>query len=189
MIWLTSDLHFGHDREFVWRARGYQNVEEMNQEQIRKFNSVVNPEDEVWILGDLMLGDTEKGIECLKQLKGNIHICLGNHDTPTREKLYRELGYDVQLAARFKYKKLNFWLAHFPTDGTNLNVENLWETTICLYGHTHQASNFYRGNPYMYHVGVDSHGGYPVSIDSVISDIKAEMTICRDLLYPKEDQE
>ena len=176
-----------HDREFVWGARGYANVEEMNREQIRKFNEVVGPEDEVWILGDLMLGDREKGIECIKQLNGKIHICLGNHDTGTREKLYNELGFDVQLAARFKYKKLNFYLSHFPTDGTNLNVENIWETTLCLYGHMHQTSNFYKGNPYIYHVGVDSHDGYPVSMDQVIADIKAEMKRCKELLYEKED--
>lgn len=186
-IFVTSDLHFGHDREFVWGARGYADVEEMNREQIRKFNEVVGPEDEVWILGDLMLGDREKGIECVKQLNGKIHICLGNHDTGTREKLYNELGFDVQLAARFKYKKLNFYLSHFPTDGTNLNVENIWETNLCLYGHTHQTGNFYKGNPYIYHVGVDSHDGYPVSMDQVIADIKAEMERCKELLYEKED--
>lgn len=186
-IFVTSDLHFGHDREFVWGARGYADVEEMNREQIRKFNEVVGPEDEVWILGDLMLGDREKGIECVKQLNGKIHICLGNHDTGTREKLYHELGFDVQLAARFKYKKLNFYLSHFPTGGTNLNVENIWETNLCLYGHTHQTSNFYKGNPYIYHVGVDSHDGYPVSMDQVIADIKAEMERCKELLYEKED--
>ena len=29
-IWITSDLHLGHDREFIWGARGYADVNEMN---------------------------------------------------------------------------------------------------------------------------------------------------------------
>ena len=33
-IYLTSDWHFGHDREFIWKARGYSSVEEMNEDQI-----------------------------------------------------------------------------------------------------------------------------------------------------------
>ena len=30
MIWLCSDLHLGHDREFVWKKRGFSSCEEMN---------------------------------------------------------------------------------------------------------------------------------------------------------------
>ena len=58
-IWLTSDFHFGHDREFVWKARGYSSVEEMNEIQIEKFNSLVQPDDTIYILGDLMLGNND----------------------------------------------------------------------------------------------------------------------------------
>ena len=30
-IFVTSDLHFGHDREFIWKARGFNSVQEMNE--------------------------------------------------------------------------------------------------------------------------------------------------------------
>ena len=40
-IFLTSDMHFGHDREFIWKARGYSSVEEMNEDYIEKWNSIV----------------------------------------------------------------------------------------------------------------------------------------------------
>ena len=39
--WITSDLHFCHDREFVWETRGFQNVEEMNEAIVERFNSVI----------------------------------------------------------------------------------------------------------------------------------------------------
>ena len=68
-IWLTSDLHFGHDREFIWGPRGFKNVHEMNEAIIKNWNTAVAPEDEVYVLGDLMLNDNEHGMECLRRLK------------------------------------------------------------------------------------------------------------------------
>lgn len=181
-IFITSDLHFGHDREFIWGARGYADVNEMNIKQLEKFNSVVTDEDEVWILGDSLLGNAEEGLKYLKQLKGKIHICLGNHDTATREKIFKDLGWDVQLCARLKYKKLNFYLSHYPTITHNLEEKEIWQVVINLFGHTHQTTNFYHDDPWMYHVGVDSHDGYPVSLDQIILDVKAEMQKCEEML-------
>ena len=181
-IFITSDLHFGHDREFIWGARGYADVNEMNIKQLEKFNSVVTDEDEVWILGDSLLGDAEEGLKYLKQLKGKIHICLGNHDTANREKMFKDLGWDVQLCARLKYKKLNFYLSHYPTITHNLEEKEIWQVVINLFGHTHQTTNFYHDDPWMYHVGVDSHDGYPISLDQIILDVKAEMQKCKEML-------
>ena len=182
MVFVTSDLHFCHDREFVWGARGYANVDEMNEAQARKWNEVVTDEDEVWVLGDSMLGDFEKGLSYLKQLKGKIHVCLGNHDTSKREQAYRDLGWDVQLCARMKYKKISFYLSHYPTITHNIDEKELWQVVVNLYGHTHQTTNFYHDDPWMYHVGVDSHDGYPVSMDQVLADIRAEMKRCEEML-------
>lgn len=185
-IYVTSDLHFGHDREFIWGARGYKDVEEMNKIQLEKYNSVVTDEDEVWILGDCVLGDIDGGLALLKQLKGKIHICLGNHDTGKREQAYKDMGWDVHLAARLKYKKINFYLSHYPTITHNLDEKELWQVVVNLYGHTHQTNNFYKGDPWMYHVGVDSHDGYPISLDQVLEDIRTEMKKCEAMLENEE---
>ena len=171
-----------HNREFVWGARGYADVNEMNEAQVRKWNEVVTDADEVWVLGDLMLGDFEQGLSYLKQLKGKIHVCLGNHDTSKREQAYRDLGWDVQLCARFKYKKISFYLSHYPTITHNIDEKELWQVVVNLYGHTHQTTNFYHDDPWMYHVGVDGHDGYPVSMDQVLADIRAEMKRCEEML-------
>ena len=40
-----------------------------------------------------------------------------------------------------------------------------------FYGHTHQEDNFYNGNPYMYHVGMDSHNLTPISIDEILEEV------------------
>ena len=34
-IWLTSDWHFGHDREFLWHPRGFESIYENDKEIIR----------------------------------------------------------------------------------------------------------------------------------------------------------
>ena len=47
MIWFTSDLHLGHDKDFVVQARGFETVEEMNAEIIRRWNERVYPDDDV----------------------------------------------------------------------------------------------------------------------------------------------
>ena len=61
---------------------------------------------------------------------------------------------------------------------------------INLYGHTHQQTNFFNDNPFMYHVGVDSHDCYPVSIDEIIYDIKEkkELTNIKNNVILKEKE-
>ena len=180
VIFITSDLHFGHDREFIWKVRGYESVEHMNEEQVRKWNSVVMPDDDVYVLGDLMLGDPSN-IKYLEKLNGNIHIVLGNHDTSNREKMYRNLPNVVEVAEvgiRLKYCGYHFVLTHYPMLTGNFEKESLQQTTLNLFGHTHQTTDFYNNMPFLYHIGVDSHNGYPVLLDDIIKKIEE----CRGFL-------
>lgn len=171
-IFVTSDTHFGHNRDFVWKARGFESVEEMNQAIVQRWNSVVAFEDTVYHLGDVMLGgDNTAGLELLKQLNGTIHIIAGNHDTPTRIKLYQEAGFTVEYATVLKYKKYSFYLSHYPTITDNGEITSLRQGMCNLFGHTHQESNFYNQNPLMYHVGMDSHDCYPVNLDNIIYEM------------------
>lgn len=179
-IFLTSDPHMGHDREFIWKPRGYTSVSAMNITQVQKWNGIIEDDDDVYVLGDVMLGDASN-IEFIKQLKGRIHIVLGNHDTANREKMYRELPNVVEVAEvgiRLKYKKHHFVLTHYPMMTGNLEKESLKQMTLNLYGHTHQTSNFYNDMPFMYHVGVDSHDGYPVLLDDIIEEMYAKVKEC-----------
>lgn len=188
MIYLTSDCHWGHDREFIWKVRGYDSVEHMNEEQVRKWNETVTNEDEVYVLGDLMLGSADN-IKYLKRLNGKIHIVLGNHDTPTREALYLQLPNVVEVAEvgiRLKYNKHYFVLTHYPMLTGNLEKEHLRQMSLNLFGHTHQSTNFYNDMPFMYHVGVDSHNGYPVDIDTIINAMYNKVDECKEYLQRYE---
>ena len=187
-IFATSDLHLGHDRAFVWGARGFKSIEEHDAEIIKRWNEVVTAEDDVYILGDLMLGDNAHGIHCLSQLNGKLHILTGNHCTSARQKLYHTLENMVEFcgcATTIKYKKKQLYLSHYPTITSNMEA-NPHQAVFNLYGHTHQTTNFYNGQPFMYHVGVDSHNCYPVLLDDAITEINNEINACIATLGEKE---
>lgn len=183
-IFLTSDTHFGHDREFIWKTRGFNSVKEMNETIVQKWNDTVSTEDDVYVLGDIILGDPSN-IEYVKRLNGKLHIVLGNHDTANREKMYRELSNVVEVAEvgiRLKYKKHHFVLTHYPMMTGNFEKESLKQMSLNLYGHTHQVGNFYNDMPFMYHVGVDSHDCYPVLLDDIIEEMYAKVKECKAFL-------
>lgn len=193
-IFVTSDTHFGHDREFLYIPRGFKSIQEHDEAVIQNWNSVIESDDTVYHLGDVMLGDNEHGMECLKRLNGNIIIVPGNHDTPTRLKLYKTLpnvkvldmpDFEglVPAAVMFKYKKYNFYASHHPTMTSNLEgAPYLKMHLINLFGHTHQTGKFYQDMPFMFHVGMDSNNCAPVLLDDAIQMMKDEVQKCLELL-------
>lgn len=184
-IFVTSDTHFGHDREFLYAPRGFASIQEHDAAVIKNWNAVVGPEDIVYHLGDVMLNDNKHGMDCLSQLNGQIKIVPGNHDTPARLKLYEQLE-NVEvlpLAIPLKYKKYNFYLSHHPTLTSNLEkAPYLRMHLINLYGHTHQQKHFYEDMPFMFHVGMDSNNCTPVLLDDAIQMMKDETQKCIDML-------
>ena len=180
-IYFSSDLHFGHGRQFVYGVRGFDSIEEMNEAIVKNFNEVIDDQDDLYLLGDQMLGDYDN-IKYLDRLNGKIHLLVGNHDTANRVKLYREHGFDVLgYVDVVKFYGYRFYLSHYPTMTSNFDKE-LKQATINLYGHTHQQTNFCNGMPWMYHVGVDSHDCRPVEIRTIIDEIKAEYEACKAFL-------
>lgn len=178
MIFFSSDYHFGHDKEFLWGPRGLPSMFANSQAIVGNHNAIVKDEDDVYVLGDLMLGDNEYGLQMIKSLKGKLHIILGNHDTDTRIKLYEQLPNVVEItyAKVIKIGKQYYYLSHYPTICSNYDDKPYHNHMINLFGHTHQKGNFYwldeyEENPFMYHVGVDSHGCCPVSAEQVSEDI------------------
>ncbi len=180
MIFLTSDLHFNHDQKFVWEERGFTSVEEMNEEIIKRFNLMVDEEDDVYILGDLcMSGDLAGNKRLIERLNGRLHIIYGNHDTSNRMKMYADCKNVVELcgyAAVIKYNKYRFYLSHYPTNTANYDdSEDLKSRTINLCGHIHtkDALCAVREDRLSYHVEVDAHNCYPVPIDNIILSLMA----------------
>ena len=178
-IWLTSDLHLNHDKDFIWGARGFSSITEMNNEIINKWNFSIDNEDDVYCLGDIMLGNELAGARLLHQLKGNIHIIRGNHDTDNRMTIYNHSYNVVEICeGKFlRYGNYHFYLTHYPcltdnyTDGSNLERK-----MINLCGHRHAKDPFIDWDKgIIYHCELDAHKCYPVLIDNIIKDINNKM--------------
>lgn len=180
-IWLTSDLHFCHNRDFLYGPRGFGKVEDMNTAIVKNWNEQVSPDDDVYVLGDLMLNDNEQGLKLLKSLKGNIHVILGNHDTDARVDLYQNTYnvVEVEYGLPFKYDGYRFFLSHYPTLCTNGDSDKpLNKRVINLCGHSHTKDKFMDFDKgLIYHVELDAHDMKLVDIDTVINDIKQKLKL------------
>ena len=168
-IWFTSDLHFCHDKDFIWLSRGFNSVQEMNEVLVERYNSLVKDEDIVYILGDSLMGDAAAARVFWDQLKGHKIVILGNHDTKPREAIYRETAEAVLYADLIKVGKYNFYLSHYPTlVGNFAERHGPWN----LYGHTHTKYDLEMIENRCYNIGVDAHDCYPINIEQVIENIK-----------------
>lgn len=178
-IFFISDTHFGHNKEFLYCPRGFSNVKEMGEQIVKNWNEKVNPEDTVYHLGDIIFGtpgtiDFNMSIELIKQLNGNIILIRGNHDSDAKikELFNTKCITCCEWADMLTINKQKIYLAHYPTLTANFDDKAFSKHVIALHGHTHQTSNFlYADNPFLYHVGVDSHNCAPVHIDEILTDI------------------
>lgn len=185
-IFLTSDLHFGHDREFLWGPRGFKSSKEHDEAIITNWNSVVKPTDDVYVLGDIMLGDNEWGRECMNRLEGRIHLVRGNHDSDKRwYEVYPYLHGVEEMcgwAHVIHYRKYHFYLSHFPTDTANIEAESLHQCTLNLFGHTHSKDKFRADQPMYYNVALDANDNTPVLLDDIIERMKNKVKKCLSYL-------
>lgn len=173
MIWFTADWHIGHDKDFIYAARGFSNIIEHDTAIIKHCNELVAPDDELWILGDLAMNGNEKEwnrIYCSIHCQ-NVHYLQGNHDTDNKMDIYDKVyrfeyhGYaDVMSVS----KRIKLYLSHYPTYTDN-GTDRV--KVINLHGHTHSKEKFFNNNPSMYNVAVDAHDCYPVSLTEILKNI------------------
>lgn len=79
--WFTSDWHLGHKNIIYFCDRPFDNVDWMNESIIDTMNTHVGPDDELWILGDVGMGNVDKTLPMLKRLTaGRVVVVAGNHD-------------------------------------------------------------------------------------------------------------
>jgi calcineurin-like phosphoesterase family protein len=80
----TSDVHFGHTnilKKFCPETRQGVDADEMDRIIIRNWQSQVNPDDHVVLLGDIFfIRDVDRCARILEQLPGIKRLVYGNHD-------------------------------------------------------------------------------------------------------------
>lgn len=133
-IFMTADLHLGHANIIKYCGRPYRDVNEMNEDLILRWNSVVSDNDRIFFLGDFALGDAEKTIRWGQRLNGRKVMIYGNHDHH-RPKVYYEAGFEH--VSKWPIVIQNkFLLSHAPMFvGSESGVD--LGTLINIHGHIH----------------------------------------------------
>jgi calcineurin-like phosphoesterase family protein len=171
--WFTADLHLGHARIIELCDRPFSNVDEMNSEIIRRWNTVVEDSDEVWVLGNVALGTIAETLPLVSQLKGRKILIPGNHDRcwtgnervrPVDIQRYLDVGFTIMDGPRVHAE--GWLLSHFPYAGDSQGEDRHlahrpkdrggW----LIHGHVH---NEWLVNGRQINVGVDRWGYYPAS--------------------------
>jgi len=193
-IWFTSDLHMSHRQGFLYEPRGFTNEIEMNEAIVERWNKVVKPEDIIWNLGDMAMNDIDNAVKYLKRLNGTQYWLAGNHDTTNKictilDTCHNIVMLDEMYATIIKECGMSIYMSHYPTLTANYDDKKFSRHVIALHGHTHQQTNFLQlDNPFLYHVGMDSHNCTPVHIDEILADVRNRWNECGQLYSKyKED--
>lgn len=172
-VYVSSDFHLGHQRDFVWKARGYNSVAEHDDGLTNKVNEIVRPNDILLFLGDFCLNTTMEQFDAYldKFNCQNIMMLWGNHNNPHEKNVYRKIVGSDKEEYPVKYKNVTFLghyaevilngqyivLFHYPISVWNEMRNGAW----CLCGHSHnsfpqtQVNNLYGK---ILDVGWDGHG-------------------------------
>ena len=88
-LFFTSDTHFFHKNILKYCNRPFENVQEMNQEIVKRWNEVIPKDAIVFHLGDFSLTANMKELDSLiHKLNGDIHLIIGNHEKDALGKSY-----------------------------------------------------------------------------------------------------
>jgi calcineurin-like phosphoesterase family protein len=129
--WVIADLHLDHKNILILAKRPFSSLEEMQDELIRRWNSVVSKDDIVYVLGDYMLS---KHKDFLKEktalLNGRKVLIMGNHDN-MKPVDYIEGGF-LQATRKPILVEPRVILMHEPPE-----EKNIVDGMFYIFGHVH----------------------------------------------------
>ena len=174
-IWLTSDTHFGHQGIVETAARPFADVRAMDDGLIQIWNSLVQPRDVVWHLGDFAHGPKGTAAKAFRRLNGTKHLVRGNHDGDEAEACPWASVVDV---AQLKVDGVRLVLSHYPMlswPGSARNADGHVHSIMC-HGHVHGRP----GDPRVPHVdlqrcdvGVDMRSMAPINAQTLVAQVRA----------------
>lgn len=134
MNFYISDLHFGHRNVIEFDDRPFETVDIMDATLIQRWNQRVNPEDHIYVVGDLCYRNEKAEQWYLKQLNGHKHLILGNHDVRIQKNKEAMSYFDsIDQIKIIKDGENNVVLCHFPLASWPMEHHGAWH----IYGHVH----------------------------------------------------
>lgn len=170
-IFFTGDTHFGHRAVIRYGNRPFADVDEMDEELIRRWNVLIQPGDEVWHLGDVSFRKSADTLAILQRLNGRKHMVEGNHDNLNGEA-------KAQFVSVHEYKEMKLdgrkvVLFHYPLESWNQMAYGSWH----LHGHSHGNMKEFG---FRADVGVDCWSQAPVSYDELVQYMSTKTIEARD---------
>lgn len=117
-IYVVSDTHFQHENIIKFCNRPFANADEMDEYMIERWNSVVTPQDKVYHLGDVHMGNAQTANSILKRLKGKKRLVVGNHDNLKSQVLH---GNFQNIYMWRIFKEFGLLLTHVPVHPDNIS--------------------------------------------------------------------
>ena len=166
--YITSDLHFGHKNIMsfcpVSRARFRNDVDYMNEAMVKEWNDLIEPEDLVYILGDVAFLPAQKAAETVNRLNGTKILVEGNHDRKAlNDPTFRRCFKEVHKYLDINYNGTKVVMFHYPI----LEWDQMHRGAVHFHGHLHggiSGMEKYRAVD----VGMDSTGAIAISMDEAI---------------------
>lgn len=129
-----SDWHYGHKNVLGFDNRPFTSIEQMNEELIRRWNSVVSAGDLVYILGDMFWCTPKIATPIMEQLNGQKILIKGNHDR-WHDSKFDKLFVKIDEYMEIEDEGRNVVLCHYPIPC----FKNHFYGWIHLYGHVHNS--------------------------------------------------
>ena len=170
MNYYISDLHLGHKNILRICNHPFNNIEEMEIKIIENWNKKVTPEDDIWLLGDVIHHHGGNYVNTLKNLNGKKHLIIGNNEknimnNEKAKKLFESIDYYREITDNDKMVVM----FHHPI----LEWNRYYQNSIHLHGHIHNKTTLdtykiIKNRKNAYNVGVDVIGFEPCTLDEVI---------------------
>jgi len=139
-IFVTSDTHLSHTNIIEYCGRPFETAEEMDEEIMKRWNSVVRDRDMVFHLGDVSMPKCLKHPEEIRQkinrLKGRKILILGNHDR--EPELMHSMGFAENYSMKvLRYKDRVVVMSHLPYVDV-VDILSPDDKPVYLCGHVHE---------------------------------------------------
>jgi calcineurin-like phosphoesterase family protein len=181
-VFFTSDHHFFHANIILpnYSNRPFTSVEEMNRELIARWNSVIQPSDKVYVVGDFAFGKLENVKKIVDQLNGYKILIRGNHDrgkdqmlksgfNEVHDQIYLDVAGQQVLLHHYPYRPSNDEIKRMNEDPGAYKLKNLNRRPenkglFLIHGHVHDV---WLQKDKMINVSVEMWDYFPASITQI----------------------
>ena len=150
----------------VSRARYNGDVSYMNEQMVQEWNAVVQPEDTVYILGDVAFLPAQKAAEYMNRCNGTKILVEGNHDRKAlNDPSFRKAFKEVHKYLDINYNGTKIIMLHYPI----AEWDQMHRGSVHFHGHLHgnvSGMEKYRCRD----MGMDATGKIVTLMEDAIAD-------------------